>query len=95
MGMGHQGQKPSLRPSERGRLQPQRELVVVVDFDSSHFVKGARGENPFPAGIRPRKAGGFVPVEVTDRARIFRIGLGHLASEDVRLPSSSSQPAEI
>ena len=60
-------------------------LVVQVSFGRCRLVEVARRTNRLLARIWPRKAGGHVPVEMVDRVRVFGVGLGQLAGEDLRL----------
>src|SRR5579871_2231446 len=74
------------RAWKEGVLQKECDsAVVIVSFDVCNFLEGARGENPRLAGIRPRKPGGLVPVEVVDDIRIFGVGLLIFAGEYLRL----------
>src|SRR5208283_6117254 len=60
-------------------------LVVVVRFLWRRAIELARRTNRVFAGVGPRKPGGFVPVQVVDRVRVFHVWLVIVAREDLRL----------
>ena len=67
-------------------------LVVQVSFRGSRLVEVARWTNGVLAGIRPRKPGGLVPIEMVDRIRVLGVGLGQFAGEDLGLLLEPSLP---
>src|SRR5271165_7525450 len=95
-GFAFEARKPKRPPpvlGERAFYSGKRGLpVVVVDFAVCSFFEGARGENLCLAGIRPRKPGGLVPVEVVDDIRIFGVGRVIFAGEDLRLHLHPASP---
>jgi hypothetical protein len=63
-------------------------------FLGADFLKSL-GANLFLAGIRPHEPRGHVPVEVVDGVRVFGVGLGQLAGEDLRLLLEPGHPRGI
>ena len=84
--------KPSPRSLGRGRLGTERLLVVVVNLGGCRVVEFARGANRLLTRIGPRKPGGLVPVEMVDSVRVFGVGLGQFAGEDLRLLLEPTRP---
>ena len=50
------------------------------------------GANLALAGIGPRNPGGQVPVQMVDGVRVFGVGLGQFAGENLRLLLELSRP---
>src|ERR1022692_3421706 len=78
-------EKPPPREPERGALQPERDLVVVVGFGRCSVVEVARRTNLLLAGEGSGVVGGFVPDHVVDGVRIFGVRLLVFAGENLRL----------
>src|SRR5277367_2398525 len=60
-------------------------LVVVVNFGGCRVVELARRANRLLPRVGPGKPGRQVPVQVVDGVRVFGVGLGQFAGEDLRL----------
>ena len=56
------------------------------------LLKSLGGRTVLLAGIGPRKPGGHVPVQMVDGVRVFGVGLGQFAGEDLRLLLEPSRP---
>src|SRR5215469_10739448 len=67
------------------RLSNRICLVVVVSGGRCRLVELARWANVALAGIRPRKPGGEVPVQMVYGFWVFGVRLGQFAGEDLRL----------
>ena len=70
-------------------------LVVQILTLGCRVVEFARRANLALAGIGPRKPGGHVPVEMVDGVRVFGVGLGQFAGEDLRLLLEPSRPQSL
>lgn len=61
------------------------ERVLVVVPGGCRVVEVGGGTNRALAGIRPRKSGGLIPVQMVHSVRVFGVGPGQFAGEDLRL----------
>src|ERR1700733_13261873 len=88
--------KPSPRPSERGpeggQLYSEYCLVVRVFAGWCRVVEFARRANRFLTRIGLRKPGRHVPVQMVHSVRVFGVGLGQFAGENLRLLLEPSRP---
>ncbi len=86
---------PPCGARREGVLSAGNLVVVVGSLPFAAFFEVARGENLFLAGIRPRKPGGLVPVEVVDDIGIFGVGDVIFAGEDLRLHLHPASPQSL
>src|ERR1700728_1593799 len=76
--------KPSPRSSGRGPVQSEGVLVVQV-AGWRRAVELAGGANRFFARIGHGESSRFIPVQMVDGIRVFGVGFGQFAGEDLCL----------